>query len=382
MKTLSVRNRILSGTLLAGVLSCMATVAMAAKPGGGGDSCSGATPSFVFGKVNTPLPRKDIYLSNATGTCTRLLFSVSSGNYNRAMSFRVIEPTPGTIEGRVVLSDGGSTLLLARFPIGADMVVSNVVTANIFKPSQPGFIDNGYFDLASDGRSLVYITSDETAVDDEPLPSGSSVYRLRSIPNVDDCVQTADREACDYDDGTLLAERVGLYYRIALPRWSADTDRASVYLLDYYGDGYNPYISRVPSGPPQVGAPLHEPQPVIDEPQLSLFELRRRGDQEMLVYSARSDRTTSSCNELRVVDTASCESLSCARINSVASRVVVGPRASVQSATATSLTILVDGATVSRRGSCSYTSMVTRISDSPEGVQSTAIGSGFGPAAR
>ena len=356
-------NRHTFGAVLAANLGAILALAsptlLAAKPGGGSDPCIGATPSFVYTKSVSPGSRKDFYLANSSAACQRFLFSLSAGPYERYSSFRVV-----SAEGRIVTTDGGSGgLLLVRFPIGADMQVNtaSVVIKRIFSAEQAGYIDATHFDLAADGHKLTYITTDEDG-------GTTWLFRLRAIDDVDACVDPAP--ACAFGAGTqLLDDRIGLDYRIQSPRWSADG--SMIYLEDYYGDGFNPYISR-------VSASEHNstPEVVVDGNMLRLFELRQRGVGELLAYG---EQAGSGCRDVRVV---SCQNDSCLRVNSESPRVLVVRFASLQSVSETSIAILADGATEGKRSGCSGTGKITRAIDSDAGVQISTVTTGGNPASR
>jgi hypothetical protein len=360
-------NRHTCGAVLAATLGVTLALAsptlLAAKPGGGGggsDPCIGATPSFVFTKSATAGGRKDFYLANSSAACQRFLFSLSTGSYERYSSFRVVSAE----EGRIVTTDGGSDLLLVRFPISADMQVNtaSVVIRRIFNPAQDGDIDATNFDLAADGHKLTYITLNE---DGGP----SWLFRLRVIDDVDACVP-----ACAYNAGSqLLDDRVGLSYRIESPRWSADG--SMIYVEDYYGDGFNPYISRVSASQPYNSTP----EVVVDGSKLRLFELRQRGDGDVLAYG---EQAGSGCRDVRVVDTTSCQNGSCLRVNNESPRVLVIRFASLQSVSETSITILADDATEGKRSGCSGTGKITHAIDSEAGVQISTVTTGGNPASR
>ena len=356
-------------------LALASATAVAGKPGGGtSGSCTGATAAFVFSKGATNTSRKDLYLSNASATCQRYLFSVSNGSYERYSSFRVV--VSGDVqEGRIVTTDGGKDLLLARFPIGStDMQVdpASVTIQRVFDPLQQfGTIDVVSFDLATDGSALAYVTSNE---------EGGNTYlsRLRVIPNVLDCVPTATRSACSYNVGKLLAEHVGLSYVFDSPHWSADGQW--IYLNDRRGDFRNPNISRVSSTALTVVTDLDV---VISSNgnQLSLFELRSGATQEVLVYG---DRIGSGCRTVRVVTTPSCSGGICStQISSSSPRVLVVRWASLQSIDNASMTILADGGKEDVKGNCSGTGQIVRAVDSSlTGVTIANLTSGAGPASK
>ena len=355
-------NRHTFGAVLAATLGATLALAsptlLAAKPGSDSDPCIGATPSFVFTKSPSPGIRKDFYLANSSAACQRFLFSLSGAPYERYSSFRVV-----SAEGRIVTTDGGSGgLLLVRFPIGADMQVNtaSVVIKRIFNVAQGGFIDATAFDLAADGHKLTYITTDEDG-------GTSWLFRLRAIDDVDACADPVP--ACAFGAGTLLDERVGLNYSIQSPRWSADG--SMIYLEDYYGDGFNPYISRV-----SASEFNSTPEVVVDGSQLRLFELRQRGEGEVLAYG---EQAGSGCRDVRVV---SCQDGSCLRVNNESPRVLVTRFASLQFVSETSITILADGATEGKRSGCSGTGKITRAIDSEAGVQISTVTTGGNPASR
>jgi hypothetical protein len=340
------------------------------------DPCIGATASFMLSKPTSGSSVKTLYLSDESGTCLRTIQAVSAGNYNRYLSFRVVANDGGT-EGRVVTTDGLETLLLLRFPIGPDMQVDPgaIQVAPIFDPTQVGFIDVTNFELGSDGRHLVYVTSDE--------PGGGTadtrVYRLRFIEDVSACVPPANVSGCQYGVGTLLEERVGNAYWVSSPRWSADGSQ--IYLEDRRNDFWRPYISRVSVTNPRLG-PGEDPEIVMIGNSLSLFEVRTRGFDETLVFA---DSSGTGCRDVRVVLTASCSQGNCAtRVNSTSPRALVSGWATLQSIGLDSLTILADEAKEGRKGSCISTGNVARVVDSlSNGVQSTTlVGGANGPAAK
>lgn len=340
------------------------------------DPCIGATASFMLSKPTPGSSVKTLYLSDEAGTCLRAIHAVSAGNYNRYMSFRVVANDGGT-EGRVVTTDGLEALLLLRFPIGPDMRVDTgaIQVAHIFDPTQVGFIDVTNFELGSDGRRLVYVTSDE--------PGGGTVstrvHRLRFIEDVAACVPPASESGCQYGIGNLLEERTGNTYSVSAPRWNADGSQ--IYLEDRRNDFWRPYISRVSVTDPRLG-PGEDPEIVMVGNALSLFEVRTRGSDETLVFA---DSSGTGCRDVRVVLTASCSQGICAhRVNSTSPRALVSGWATLQSIGSDSLTILADEAKEGRKGTCGATGNVTRVVDSlADGVQSTTLVSGAnGPAAR
>jgi hypothetical protein len=329
----------------------------------------------VFSKGATNTSRKDLYLSNASATCQRYLFSVSNGSYERYSSFRVVL-SGGVQEGRIVTTNGGKDLLLARFPIGStDMHVdpASVTIQRIFDPLQQfGTIDVVSFDLAADGRALAYVTSNEEG-------GNTWLSRLRVIPNVLDCVPTATKAACSYNVGKKLAEHVGLSSVFDGPHWSVDGQW--IYLNDRRGDFRNPNISRVSLTADFVTG--DEPEVVINSNgnQLSLFELRLRATQEVLVYG---DRIGSGCRNVRVVNTLSCSGGTCSiQISSSSPRVLVIRWASLQSIDDASMTILADGGKEDAKGNCSGTGQIVRAVDSSlTGVTIANLTSGAGPASK
>jgi hypothetical protein len=372
------RNTVLATfvSTLGATLALVSTAAVAGKPGGGtSGSCTGASAAFVFSKGATNTSKKDLYLANASATCQRYLFSVSNGSYDRYSSFRVVR-TAGGSEGRVVTTDGGKDLILARFPIGStDMQVdpASVTIQRIFDPLQQfGTIDVVSFDLAADGLRLAYVTSNEEG-------GNTWLSRLRAIPNVLDCLPTATTAACSYNAGKKLAEHVGLSSVFDGPHWS--TDGQWIYLNDRRGDFRNPNISRVSSTAEFVAG--NEPDVVINgnDNQLSLFGLRLRGTQEVLVYG---DRIGSGCRNVRVVTTASCSNGAClTQISSSSSRVLVSRWASLQSIDDASMIILADGGKEDTKGNCSGTGQIVRAVDSSvTGVTVSSLTSGAGPASR
>jgi hypothetical protein len=334
------------------------------------DPCLGQSPAMVFTKKATKYATsQDFYLSNASATCQRYLLSLSNGPYWRYSSFRMIASGSAS-EARIVTTDGGDQLLLIRFPVGPDMQVdpASISIQPIFDPTQPGFIDADNFDLASDGHRLVYVSRDE---------DGGTTFmsRLRYINDVDDCAPSG----CQYDVGTLLAERVGLYYVLNSPRWS--TDGSWIYLDDPRGSGLlnTAYIARVSVAQPlQLG---QDPEIVVSGNALRLFELRLRGTEEVMAYA---DAGETGCRDVRVVVTSSCLNGSCtSRINSSTQRVFAIRWASIQSIDDSAVTILADGATESRKGSCSGTDSIVRAIDSAGGVSiSTLVQGAGGPASK
>lgn len=336
-------------------------------------ACTGATAAFVYQKSSSlGFANRTLYLSNDAGTCKRLLYTFNTG-YDHYSSFRIVDSGAGQ-DGRVVTTEGGSDLLLIRFPIGPDMQVdpASILIQRIFEPLQDGAVDVTSFDLAADGHRLAYVTHDE---------DGGTTFltRLRYINDVDACVPaTPGALACRYDVGPLLAEHNGLSYVLDAPRWN--TDGSWIYLEDRRGVFRSPYISRVS---PQAPLPLGtEPEIVMGGNALRLFELRSRGAYEVMVYGESGG---TGCRDVRVVLTSSCGGGSCAtQVNSTAPRVQVSLWATVQSINSTSTTILVDGGTVDRKGNCSSTGDIARAVDSPTtGVQITPlIGNARGAAAK
>lgn len=347
-----------------------ATTAQAAKPGGGpADACVGAVPSFVFNRAVSGSARKDIYLANETATCTRFLFSVTAGNYMRALSFRVVEQPGGGSQGRVVATDGLNVLRLVRFNIGDNMMVSGLENDVVFEPSQPGFIDEG-FDIAADGRKLVYMTADETAASDAVItPADSLVFRVRILPDVDTCADAAT--PCAYSAGTLVAERIGSSNRLEFPRWNVAG--SAVFVVDYQGDLWRPDISRIGLSPGE------SPEVKVSRSlgrELTLFQVRPDPvNTEVVVYGGKPlvGPNGSNCRDLRVI-----RSSDGLRLNSDTSLLVVG--AAQQSADGTSRQLLVDGAKESRNGVCSGTGTILRAIDNGISVQSIALTSGYRPA--
>jgi uncharacterized protein with GYD domain len=328
------------------------------------DPCLGAEPSFVFWDSG------NFYLANESATCRRFLFTASSGSYNRYSSFHM--ESDGT--ARLVTTDGLDHLLLVRFAIGNDMRVepSSVAIDHVFDPAQPGWIDVDFFDLWGDGRRLVYLTMDESEA------SNTFHGRLRIIDDIDACADSAP--GCQYSAGTLLAESLGLETRMGAPRWSADGNW--IYLEDYRGDGQRPVIARVPT---QLQDPLgigEDPELVLSGSELRLWELNNVGDDEVMVYI---DRAGKGCWDLRAVKTATCSAGNCPeQVSSTSSRLLVSVFwGGIQSSNDSSLTFLAGGASENRRGACTVSGKIVRIVDSAtEGVQTTGLTSGAGPAAR
>lgn len=361
---------------LGAMLALASTSAVAGKPGGGtGSSCTGAAPAFVFSKGATNTNRKDLYLANASATCQRFLFTFST-RYDHYSSFRVVTTEAGGSEGRVVTTEGGSDLILVRFPIGStdmQVVPASVKIQRIFEPLQDGAIDVTSFDLAANGHRLAYVTNDEDGF-------GTWLTRLRVIDDVDACVPTLVKpSACLYGAGTKLAEHRGLSYVFDSPHWS--TDGQWIYLNDRRGDFWNPNISRVSSTVPL--ADFVEPDVVIsgNGNRLSLFELRSRVNQEVLVYS---ETINGGCRKVRVVSTDSCSEAICSnQINSSSPPVLMVRWASLQSIDAASMTILADGGKEDNKGNCSGTGQIVRAVDSSvNGVTITSLTTGAGPASR
>jgi hypothetical protein len=179
--------------------------------------------------------------------------------------------------------------------------------------------------------------------------------------------------------GTLLDERVGLAERLANPRWSADGQQ--IYLEDRRGDSLNPYISRVSVSEPLLGAG-EEPEIVIVGSMLSLFEIRQRGSEELIVFR---ERPGAGCDLVRIVASASCIGGSCSdQVNSTSPGVLVRRWATVQSITSDTIRILADGAKEGRKGSCTETGSIDLTVDSiVTGVQTTTLISGAsGPSAK
>ena len=339
---------------------------VSAKPSGEADNCVGAASSFVFNKSVPGTSRRDFYLADATAGCQKFLFSVSAGNYPRMASFRVVDGV-----GRVVTTDGIETLLLATFAIGEDMNVGPVSVRQVFGAANPGWIDNGWFDLSADGKSLAYITTNEDG--------GSSwLTRLRLLANIDDCVD------CSYEDGDLLAEHVGLNHVLGAPRFSIDGSK--LWLEDRRGDFYRPYLSTVPVTSPTSG--LHLPEIVVDGGSLSsevlMIGLRASGSTEILAYSSRT--TPYGCHELVAVDTEDCSNGACARVNSTTPRVLMSrPLGSIQAASSSSLEFLLEDAKEGKKGktvTCTSTGKIKRVVDTGSSVQSSEIADGDGPASR
>jgi hypothetical protein len=176
----------------------------------------------------------------------------------------------------------------------------------------------------------------------------------------------------------LLSERVGINDILAWPRWSSDG--SLLWLEDRRGDFYRPYLSTVPTTAPPSG--LHSPQIVIDggSAELGLLGLRVRGSGEVLAYTSKAG---SGCREVIVVDTSACGNGSCARVNSTTPRVLtLRSSGSIQSADASSLSLLVEGVKESKNGSCSLTGKIIRALDTSSAVQFSEIATGYWPAAK
>jgi hypothetical protein len=291
------------------------------------------------------------------------LFSVSAGNYERYVSFRVVSGI-----GLVVTTDGLHHLLLARFPIGTDMQVdtASVEVSRIFDPDQNGWVDVTSFELAADGRKLTYITTDEDG-------GNTWLFRLRFIEDLNDCLPVG----CSYDAGPLLAESVGLSYALSSPRWSSDG--STIYFEDYRGVGDSPYISRVPASEP-TGS-LYAPEIVLAGPKLRLFELRPANGMELLSYGSP---VGSGCRDVRVVDVSSadCSNGACPQVNSDSTRVLVSRLATIQSVADSAITILADGGKEGRKGGCTATDTIIKAVDSAVGVQISTLANGKMPAGR
>jgi hypothetical protein len=332
------------------------------------DPCVGATAAFVFGKPTSPnAPTRTLYLANDSATCLRALYSTNYGP--RHWSFRVVDGSAGTQEGRVVTTDGVNELLLIRFPIGPNMAVdpASISVRRIFDPAQPGYVDATSFDLAADGRRLAYVTFEENG----DTSSATRLYRLRLIDDVDACATSAESYGCAYGAGAQLADRYGLYYRISAPRWGINEDW--IYLEDFRGDGMRPYVSRVsPAAPLQPG---ENPQVVYVGGQLTLFELRARGSDEIMLIA---DNDGSGCRDVRVLKTATCSAGNCPdQVNATSPPVYVSQGLTLESIDATQMRVLADGATEDRRGRCSSTGNIVRAVDSSvTGVQVTTVVTG------
>jgi hypothetical protein len=249
---------------------------------------------------------------------------------------------------------------------------ASVVIHRIFDPAQDGTIDVTNFDLAADGHRLTYITSNEDG-------GTSWLFRLRVIDDVDACVPPLTQAACLYSAGrqVLVDRGGGLSYRIESPRWSVDGSR--IYLEDYFGDGSNPYISRISASQP---GQVFEPDMVIDGSKLRLFELRSRSNgSELLAYG---EQAGSGCRDVRVVDVSSagCVTGSCPRVNSESPRVLVIRFATLESVSDTAMTILADGATEGRKSGCSGTGTIAKAVDSAAGVQISTLTTGSSPTSR
>jgi hypothetical protein len=247
------------------------------------------------------------------------------------------------------------------------MSVGPVDVRPLFDQSNPGVIDNGSFELAEDGRALVYVTFNEDG-------QGTWLSRLRVLADVDACF------GCSYDQGTLLAERVGLNYTLEFPRFGADG--STIWLEDRRGDYSRPYLSTVPVTPPETG--LHEPQSVVDGGLLSreihILGLRSRGDTEVLAYTSK---TASGCIEVVVVDTAHCSNGACPQVNSTTPAVLtIRQGGSFAGASETELEYLLEDALVGRKGQCSRTGAIKRVVDTGLSVQSTVIATGLFPASK
>ena len=348
--------------------------AHAAKPGGGSvQNCAGAVPSFVFNRAVSGSTRKDIFLANAAATCTQFLFSVTAGSYVRALSFRIVEQPGGVRQGRVLATDGLNVLRLVRFTIGDDMVLSNLQDDVVFEPSQSGFIDEG-FDLAADGRRLVYVTADETAESDAVItPAASRIYRMRVLADVGACADAVT--PCRYDAGPLVTERTGSSFRLEFPRWSVDG--SAIFVVDYEGDAWSPNISRI-----RLPTPTDPLETVIKVSrglarELTLYQVRPDPTvAEVLIYGAKPlvGPNGSKCRELRVS-----RSSDGTRVDS-ATRVLVGGGASQQSADAASRRLVLDGAKESKTGVCSSTGTLLSAIDNGSTVQLTSLTNGFRPA--
>jgi hypothetical protein len=334
----------------------------------GVDPCIGASAAFVFGKPTSPnAPTRTLYLANDSATCLRALYTTNHGP--RHWSFRVVDGGAGAPEGRVVTTDGVNELLLIQFPIGTNMVVdpASVVVRRIFDPAQPGYIDATSFDLAIDGRRLAYITMDENG----DQSSDTLLFRLRFIDDIDACASSAGSVGCAYSVGALLATRVGLDHRLSSPRWNVDG--TWIYLEDYRGDGLRPYVSRVsPATPLQPG---ENPQIVHVGGQLTLFELRPSGSEEIMLIA---DNDGSGCRDVRVLKTSTCSGGICPdQVNTTSPPVFVNYGLTLESLDATQMTFLANGATEDRRGRCSSTGNIIRAVDSSlTGVQVTTLVTG------
>jgi hypothetical protein len=330
------------------------------------DPCLGATAAFVVDKESSNGPRT-LYLTNASATCLRPLYTFNSIFLHRA-AIRIVDRS-GVPEGRVVVSDGGDDLLFIRFPIGQDMRVdpASISVRRIFNPQQVGFVDNTHFDLAADGRRLAYVTTAE----DGSSTTASYLYRLRVLEDVESCAsELPGVSECPHEAGALLAERVGTSQMIAVPRWSPDT--AWIYLEDRRGDFYRPYISRVPPTVPLV--PGQDPEIVVAGGDIWFFEMRSSSAGNVMVYGEREGL---SCHQVRVVPTESCSGGTCsAQLNSLSPR-LPARWATLQSIEGSTLTLLVAGAKEDRRGRCTSTNDIVRAVDSPvTGLQTTSILSG------
>lgn len=323
------------------------------------DTCAGKTPAFIYNKGQPGSSGRFFYLADDTGACQRFLFSVYGGNYDRVSSFRVVDGV-----GRLVTTDGLERMILVTFPIMADMVVGAVTTRPLFDPANPGFTDNGGFELAQDGHRLVYVTYNEDGQE-------TWLGRIRVLDDVDSC------NNCPYEAGALLAERVGLDHSLEQPRFSAD--ETSVWVEDRRGVYSRPYLSRMPATPPSSG--LHEPEIMVDggilNRELRIAGLRSRDGAELLAFSQKG---ADGCPVVTVVDTAACSNGVCAQVNS-ASPTVLTYRGIVSfaSASTNSLETLVEAATVNKRGECVNVGVIHRAIDTGHAVTSTPVATGVMP---
>ena len=119
-----------------------------------------------------------------------------------------------------------------------------------------------------------------------------------------------------------------------------------IYWEDYYGDGFNPYISRVSASQPTA----HLKWLLMVAAQA--FQLHNVATGMCWPTASRQDQ---------VADVGrGCQDGNRLRVNNESPRVLVTRFASFQAVSETSITILADGATEGKRSGCSGTGNITR----------------------
>jgi len=293
------RSRDLCAPLVLMLALTVVPASAAKKPGGGSggsvtcDSVVGP-PAFAYSVRSGRSATPQIYVADASGACTRLIFQLDTGAYYpypHSVFFRMLPvDNDGRAVGRLATYDQIKGLVLAEFTVdlvNPGMQVSSIKTYQLrgpaFAPTWPARTA-----LSPDGHRLAYV---EAEIVNALIDLDVFVY------DIDQALSSGSAYQPDVAYSATLDGQ-----ELSTPRWS--TDGSAIYLEWFKnGSAINPSIARLSLRPEDFGTlqNLIDPSGV----RLALFDVHDDGTGNDVIVYGETPADAPYCYGLR---TATCSS--------------------------------------------------------------------------